>query len=178
MAMPLPPLQHDCNACSALCCVVFPFDKDQGFGFDKEALTPCTHLKVDFTCGIHRELESNGFKGCIHYSCHGAGQRVTRVFGEVNWRSHPDKADEIYGMFSRMNRLHGLLALLQVAIDKVGEGEWRRKLEAQQQLVEHSCRLLEKQSSMEVETVTAETHTLLRQLATEPAIVALRSSRS
>ena len=171
--LPLPNLQHDCNACSALCCVVLPFDKDQGFGFDKAALTPCTHLREDFLCGIHRELDTKGFKGCIHYGCHGAGQRVTRAFGEVNWRSHPDRANEIYAMFSRMQSLHALQALLQTALGVVADAGLQQKLAAQQRELEQHCLALEKQQMVDTDSVIAQTRVLLRQLATEPKIVAL-----
>ncbi|HTR00428.1 MAG TPA: hypothetical protein VMH83_10575 [Candidatus Acidoferrum sp.] len=177
MTLQLPELQHDCNACSGLCCVVLPFDADQGFGFDKEALTPCRHLRDDFACGIHTELDAKGFKGCIHYTCHGAGQRVTRAFGESNWRSNPDKAHEIYAMFSSMQRLHALQALLHTALGALGEGDWKARLLAQQQQLEQLCVQLEQQRAADVETAIAQVHALLRQLQTAPTIVAIRTAR-
>lgn len=172
----LPVLQHDCAACSALCCVVLPFDADQGFGFDKEANTPCQHLQTDFTCGIHTALETAGFRGCIHYGCHGAGQRTTRLFGEVNWRANPTRADEIFSVFSRLQKLHALQAMLVLAAQRVASTPWHAKLLAQQQQIEALCRQVELQEPVEVELAHTDTMTLLRQLATEPAIVALRTS--
>jgi hypothetical protein len=178
MSLSLPSLQHDCSACSGLCCVVLPFDAEQGFGFDKPAHTPCRHLQDDFGCGIHQDLQAHGFRGCIHYSCHGAGQRVTRLFGESNWHSDAAKAGEIYAVFTRMQKLHALQQLVELARTKVGNEHWQQRLHDEQQRLEQLCRQAELQNAVEVEVVAAETHALLRQLATEPAIVVLRSSQT
>ena len=171
----IPSLQHDCNACSGLCCVVFPFDAEQGFGFDKEALTPCRHLGTDFSCGIHRTLEEQGFRGCIHYSCHGAGQRVTRVFGEVNWRNDPARANEIYAMFSKMQGLHALQNLLQTAMNALGNDAWKQQVRGLQLRLEGLCQQVEKQEAVDGSAAAKEVRTLLQQLANEPSILALRN---
>lgn len=173
----LPSLQHDCAACSALCCVMLPFDAAQGFGFDKEAGTPCQHLQVDFTCGIHDRLREAGFAGCMHYSCHGAGQRVTKLFGEENWRSSDARAAEIHGVFARMHKLHELQSLLQTARTTVATEDWRQRLLQQQLQLETLCRQVEHQEAVDVDAAAGATLMLLRQLATEPAIVALRNGR-
>ena len=178
MSLSLPSLQHDCSACSGLCCVVLPFDAEQGFGYDKQAHTPCKHLQNDFSCGIHKDLELGGFRGCIHYTCHGAGQRVTRLFGESNWRSDATRATEIYAVFTRMQKLHELQQLVALAGAKVGNEHWQQRLLDEQQRLEQLCRQVELQNAMDVEAVAAATHALLRQLATEPSIVALRSSHT
>jgi hypothetical protein len=174
----LPNLQHDCAACSALCCVVLPFDAEQGFGFDKEANTPCQHLQQDFSCGIHTALAEQGFRGCIHFSCHGAGQRVTLLFGESNWRSQPERAMEIYGVFKRLQKLHELQALLQTARSKVTDPNWQQRLLHQQQQLEKLCKQVEAQEFVELEPTTEQTMLLLRQLATEPSILSLRAQRA
>ncbi len=171
----LPSLQHDCAACSALCCVMLPFDAAQGFGFDKEAGIPCQHLQPDFTCGIHDRLRAEGFAGCMHYSCHGAGQRVTKLFGEENWRSSDARAAEIHSVFVRMHRLHELQSLLQTARERVATDEWRQRLLQQQKRLEALCLQVEQQEAVDIAAAGSETLTLLRQLATEPAIVALRN---
>lgn len=171
-------LQHDCAACSGLCCVVLPFDAGQGFGFDKEAHMPCSHLQHDFGCGIHKDLEAQGFLGCIHYSCHGAGQRVTRLFGESSWRSNPARAAEIYAVFTRMQKLHELQQLLQVALATVSNELWQKRLQREQSRLEQLCQQVEVQNAVDVVAAAATIHTLLRQLATEPAIVALRSTQT
>ena len=171
----LPSLQHDCGACSALCCVMLPFDAAQGFGFDKEAGTPCQHLQPDFTCGIHDRLRDEGFTGCTHYSCHGAGQRVTKLLGEENWRSNDARAAEIHSVFARMHRLHELQSLLQTARARVASDEWQQRLLQQQQRLEALCLQVEQQEPVDLAVAGSETLNLLRQLATEPAIVALRN---
>jgi hypothetical protein len=173
----LPSLEHDCTACSALCCVVLPFDAEQGFGFDKAANTPCQHLQIDFSCGIHTELAAKGFRGCIHYSCYGAGQRVTRLFGEVNWRGNPERADEIYSIFRRMQKLHALQLLLTTARTSGVDATWQQRLLAEQQRLEALCVQVERQEFVDLEVTTSHTLYLLRQLATEPTIVALRNER-
>ncbi len=178
MPLSLPALQHDCAACSGLCCVVLPFDAQQGFGFDKEAHTPCMHLRDDFGCGIHQELDAKGFRGCIHYSCHGAGQRVTRLFGESNWHSNPAKASEIYSVFTRMQKLHELLRLLQIAVATVSNELWQKRLQREQDRLEQMCKQVELQNAVDVDAAVTLTYTLLRQLATEPAIVALRDANT
>lgn len=173
---PLPPLRHDCAACSALCCVMLPFDADQGFGFDKEAGTPCRHLQPDFMCGIHDKLQEQGFRGCTHYSCYGAGQRVTRLFGETHWRSNPERSGEIHAAFVRMHKLHELQFLLQTALGKAVASSLRQRLQERQQQLEALCIEVESHNAVDLAAATADTYVLLRQLATEPAIVALRKA--
>jgi hypothetical protein len=173
----LPSLEHDCAACSALCCVVLPFDAEQGFGVDKAANTPCQHLQTDFSCGIHTELAAKGFRGCIHYSCYGAGQRVTRLFGEVNWHGNPERAVEIYSVFRRMQKLHELQSLVSTARSRINDGAWQQRLLAEQQRLEGLCAQIELQEFVDMDVVATQTMTVLRQLATEPTIVALRNEQ-
>jgi hypothetical protein len=172
---PLPSLQHDCAACSALCCVMLPFDADQGFGFDKEAGTPCKHLQPDFLCGIHGRLHEAGFRGCTHYTCYGAGQRVTRLFGETHWRNDVARAGDIHAAFVRMHKLHELQFLLQTALGKVRAADWQQRLQVRLQQLESLCREVESHNAVDLQAATTDTYALLRQLATEPAIVALRN---
>jgi hypothetical protein len=156
---------------------MLPFDADQGFGFDKEAGTPCQHLQADFMCSIHNELPERGFRGCTHYSCHGAGQRVTRLFGEAHWRSNAERTGEIHAAFVRMHKLHELQFLLHTALGKVSTPDWQQRLQARQQQLEALCIEVEAHNSVDLEAATTATYALLRQLATEPAIVALRNNQ-
>jgi len=172
----LPDLRADCRACSALCCVVLPFDADQGFGFDKEANTPCRHLCSDFTCGIHARLAEEGFGGCTRYDCHGAGQRTTRLFAEVNWTAAPERAEEIFRVFSTLQQLHAQQALLELALSQVATASLREQLLQRQQQLETLCRRAERQEPVALDDARAATRRLLQQLAGEPAIVALRTS--
>jgi hypothetical protein len=104
------PLQADCGACRGLCCVLLPFDADQGFAFDKAAGAPCSHLTADFRCGIHADLVSRGFPGCSRYDCHGAGQYVTASLGlDARWYESAALVSEAYTLFAATRALHARL---------------------------------------------------------------------
>jgi len=119
-----PRLRADCARCCGLCCVGPAFDAGQGFGFDKPAHTPCAHLREDFRCGIHDELWQRGFPACVTFDCYGAGQRVTQqLFGGKSWKSTPSLAPRMFDAYRRYRALHELLALLELAIDKVSVRE-------------------------------------------------------
>jgi hypothetical protein len=137
LATVLPPeLRADCAACVGLCCVVPPFDALQGFGFDKPAHTPCTHLCADFKCGIHGELVERGFRGCTLYDCQGAGQRVSqKLFPGQDWTGSPETARRMYDAFSAMRSLHELMALLYTARTHVPDP----RLDAQREEIDAAC---------------------------------------
>jgi hypothetical protein len=91
----------------SLCCILPPFDADQGFAFDKDAGTPCRNLTAQSTCGIYRELAHSGFPGCKHYDCHGAGQYVTALLGlSAGWYESEALVAEAYGLFATAKALH------------------------------------------------------------------------
>ncbi|WP_029065505.1 hypothetical protein [Labrenzia sp. DG1229] len=109
-------LTADCTSCSALCCVVFAFDKSESFGIDKAACEVCPNLDDTDRCRIFDDRTELGFKGCIAYSCHGAGQRVTReVFKGDSWRDNPVLMAPMGAALSVMRRIHELLFLLDSA---------------------------------------------------------------
>lgn len=112
-------LRAECANCCALCCVGPAFDAEQGFGFDKRAHIPCINLRRDFRCGIHDRLRPLGFPSCASFDCYGAGQRVTRLFGGVSWRSAPELAVRMFDAYSRYRSMHELLAQLELAIEQV-----------------------------------------------------------
>ncbi|HTV78179.1 MAG TPA: hypothetical protein VMF03_07975 [Steroidobacteraceae bacterium] len=115
-----PRLQTDCARCCALCCVVPPFDADQGFGFDKPAHRPCRHLAGDDRCHIHGELAARGFPACRAFDCHGAGTWVTQsLFKGACWRSSPAIAQRMFALYPRYRMLHELLWILDVAIGRL-----------------------------------------------------------
>jgi hypothetical protein len=119
---PLPPaLRADCNACCGLCCVALPFDAFQGFGFDKPAHTPCSHLRSDDRCSIHDGLRARGFAGCSAYDCYGAGQWVTQNLAGATWRTSPETAAQMFEAFRRARALHELMAMLRLAITHAGD---------------------------------------------------------
>ena len=113
-------LKADCSKCCGLCCVGPTFYADQGFGFDKPAHTPCANLRADFRCAIHDELGVRGFPACATFDCYGAGQRVTQqLFGGKSWRSSPDLAPRMFDAYYRYRALHELMALLELAAERV-----------------------------------------------------------
>ena len=109
----------DCSQCVGLCCVVPPFDAEQGFGFDKPAETPCQHLCADHRCGIHDDLIERGFSGCVAFDCLGAGQRLTAQaqarFGSTDWRARPEVARWLMAAYPRVRRVQEQLATLTLA---------------------------------------------------------------
>lgn len=130
MTLQLPAhLRADCSACVALCCVVPPFDAAQGFGFDKAAQTPCTHLCADHRCGIHEHLIPRGFEGCVAFDCLGAGQRLTAAaearFGSADWRVRPEVARWLFAAYPRVRQAQEWLAQLTLATEVSGQGALR-----------------------------------------------------
>jgi hypothetical protein len=122
-------LRPDCARCCALCCVVPPFDADQGFGHDKAAREPCHHLQADFRCAIYGQLADRGYPGCVAFDCFGAGQRVTQeLFGGANWSQSPEIAAQMFDSYERLRPLHELMAMAQLAAGKV-QGAQRQALQ-------------------------------------------------
>ena len=112
----MPSLEADCTKCAALCCVLLPFDKSDAFAFDKAGGEPCRHLAGNHSCMIHEELEAQGFKGCVRFECHGAGQRVVQeVFDGADWRSDASLLEPMSEAFQKMRAIHDLLVLLDEA---------------------------------------------------------------
>jgi hypothetical protein len=100
-------LEADCGNCKGLCCILLPFDADQGFGFDKAAAVPCSNLMQDFKCCIHPALVQRGFPACRQYNCHGAGQYVSAVLelGE-DWYESPAVVSAAYELFVTIKTAH------------------------------------------------------------------------
>lgn len=126
-------LTPDCSACAALCCVVFAFDKSESFAIDKAAGEVCPNLDDNMECKVFQDREELGFKGCITYNCHGAGQRVTQeVFKGMSWRQDPSLKHRMGEALSVLRRIHEQLTLLSMAsrmnLDK-GERETLEGLE-------------------------------------------------
>jgi hypothetical protein len=122
-------LRPDCANCCALCCVVPPFDADQGFGHDKAAREPCLHLQQDFRCGIYGRLAQQGYPGCVAFDCFGAGQRVTQdLFNGANWSQSPEIATEMFDSYERLRPLHELMAMAQLAAARTPDETQRQAL--------------------------------------------------
>lgn len=103
-------LRADCGNCFGLCCVALTFSASSDFAVDKDAGTPCTHLREDSRCGIHRDLRDKGYRGCTVYDCFGAGQHVSQgTFEGRDWRRDPATARRMFEVFPVMRQLHELL---------------------------------------------------------------------
>ena len=126
----LPSLEPDCSNCAALCCVVFAFDRSESFGIDKGAGEVCPNLAKDNGCRIFQDRAKVGFQGCITYTCHGAGQRVTQdTFGGRDWRSEPPLVHRMGASLSVLRRIHEQLVLLQAASKLPLGNEHREQLD-------------------------------------------------
>lgn len=112
----IPSLEADCANCAALCCMAPAFDVSPQFAIDKPAATPCPNLGPGHSCRIHARLTQEGFEGCVRYTCHGAGQRVTQaLFGGRSWQDLPELMRPMTEAFLVMRRVHDLLLLLAEA---------------------------------------------------------------
>jgi uncharacterized protein YjbI with pentapeptide repeats len=110
-------LQADCGHCFGLCCVAPGFSASADFAIDKPAGLPCPNLGPDFSCGIHRHLRPQGFRGCAVYDCFGAGQWVSQfTFAGRDWRQAPHTARQMFEVFAVMRQLHELLWYLSQAL--------------------------------------------------------------
>lgn len=67
-------LTADCSQCFGLCCTALHIAASSDFPMNKEAGTPCMHLRKDYYCQIHQQLREKGFAGCTVFDCLGAGQ--------------------------------------------------------------------------------------------------------
>jgi len=113
-ARDLPPLEADCSACAALCCVGLAMDRGAAFAIDKPAGEPCPNLS-GHACTIHATLGARGFAGCVRFDCAGAGQRTVALFDGGRWRDDPDLLAPMLDTFRHLRRVHELLGLLVAA---------------------------------------------------------------
>lgn len=124
-------LHIDCKKCSGLCCVALYCMKTDGFPENKQAGVPCKNLMIDFRCEIHGLLTAKKMKGCLAYDCFGAGQKVTQsYYDNENWRTNPDKADEIFRIFMKVVQLHQIAWYLLEALSFVKEEGLKADIEA------------------------------------------------
>ena len=106
----------DCSQCAALCCLALAFDAGEDFAVDKAAGVPCPNLS-GHSCSVHQGLSDRGFGGCVRYSCHGAGQRVSRdLYGGRSWQDDPTLTTPMIEAFRCMRMVQDDLILLQAAL--------------------------------------------------------------
>jgi hypothetical protein len=111
----IPSLSEDCGRCAALCCLALAFDRGESFGIDKPAGVPCPKLS-GHVCSIHDRLESEGFSGCVRYSCTGAGQRVVQeLFAGRSWQADATLTRPRMDAFRGMREIQERLAQLSAA---------------------------------------------------------------
>lgn len=134
-------LLDDCSRCVGLCCVALEFARSADFAIDKPAGTPCPNLDDRFRCRIHERLRSEGFPGCVTYTCFGAGQRITAAFDGGHWRRDPDVARAMFALLPRMRALHELLWLLRRALAEDLPVGLRTRLERAHELTDRVARL-------------------------------------
>lgn len=109
-------LKPDCARCAALCCIALAFDKSEAFPIDKPNGEPCPNLKACGQCQIYETREAEGYRGCIAFDCHGAGQRVTQdVFSGKSWQQDPALLPDMIDAFVILRRIHEQLVLLHQA---------------------------------------------------------------
>lgn len=120
----------DCQNCAGLCCVAFDFERSDDFAIDKPAGAACPHLGADHACKIHASRADFGFRGCIAFDCHGAGQVYTAdLLPAGGWRGDAAACVTIARDFPLLLRLFRSRHLLTLAAGLVRDPG----LEAQRQ---------------------------------------------
>lgn len=99
-------LQRDCGHCRALCCVVLPHAREEGFPISKAPGAPCPYLTEGRRCAIHGELSRRGLYGCLSFDCLGAGPAALNKLADAGWRE--DSGGVGLQIFSQLLVLHRL----------------------------------------------------------------------
>ncbi len=161
-------LVSDCARCFGLCCVAPAFAASSDFAVDKPNGVPCPNLGDDFRCQIHDRLRSSGFRGCVVFECHGAGQRIAQeTFGGVSWREAPASADLMFAAFATMRPLHELLVYLHEAATWPQAAPLQDQLAASIREVDAACSLpAEELVAVDVDAYRAPAAALLREAST------------
>jgi Pentapeptide repeats (8 copies) len=104
------------------------FEISADFPIHKEAGEACPNLTPEYRCGVHDHLRPMGFLGCAAFDCFGAGQRTTKAFGSITWRSDPTVAPAMFQSFAVLRRLHEILWYLEEASDRLPQGTLREEV--------------------------------------------------
>jgi hypothetical protein len=159
-------LKMDCARCCGLCCVVPPFDADQGFGFDKPAHTACRNLTGDLRCSIHQELGIRGFPACAAFDCYGAGPWITQaLFRGASWQSSPEIAQRMFTLYPRYRALHELMWLLELAIGQVTPSDAEPLLRCQRDIQDQCESGADRVETLDLNALRREVRAALRGLA-------------
>jgi hypothetical protein len=108
-------LVDDCARCLGLCCVLLGFSRSADFPVDKAAGEPCPQLDDAHSCRIHDRLLPRGYRGCVTYSCFGAGPSITRAARGRTWVGDAVTQVALARAFPTARRLHELAWLLREA---------------------------------------------------------------
>lgn len=144
-------LKIDCGKCFGFCCVALYFSKTEGFPIDKIAGKPCINLKDDFKCSVHRNLKEKGLKGCIHYDCFGAGQKVAQItYKGQSWKENSKK---IFDVFLNIYKLHEMLWYLTEAYRVQSDEKMKKEI---MDMIDYTDKLtrLDSESIMKIDIVT------------------------
>jgi len=137
-ATELKDLSADCENCFGLCCVALPYMKSADFAYDKDSGIPCGNLQSDYRCSIHKNLRSNGFRGCTVYECFGAGQKVSQItYSGNDWKSKKGIAKEMFEVFPIMQQLHEMLRYLYEALNRKEAREIHKNIHQAIEQTEH-----------------------------------------
>lgn len=109
------PLVDDCAHCLGLCCVLLSFAKSADFAADKPAGVPCQNLDSTHRCQIHASLRDSGYRGCVAYTCFGAGPTLTRAAAGSTWEDDAATRSLLERAFPQARQLHELAWYLREA---------------------------------------------------------------
>jgi len=160
-------LKIDCKKCSGICCVALYCTKTDGFPENKEAGIPCKHLMSDFRCNIHSKLVDENMRGCLAYDCFGAGQKVTQYcYPDVTWKTHPEKANEIFEVFLIIFQLHQMEWYLLESLSLIKDKHLQANIEAlisenEQITYQYSDEILQ----FDIEKYRSKTNQVLKQVS-------------
>lgn len=135
------PLADDCAACAGLCCVALAFHRSADFARDKPAGQACPNLDDAFRCTIHADLPAHGYRGCVTYTCFGAGPVVTRAHAGHDWRHDPATAARMFALLPVQRSVHELLWYVRAALAEDVGDELRTSLQAVHDTTEGLARL-------------------------------------
>lgn len=111
------PLVDDCSSCLGLCCTLLGFTRSADFPTDKAAGVACVNLAHDYSCRIHDSLLETGYRGCVTYSCFGAGPTVTAAAAVASAGDRSVPPDVLASAFGPARQIHELLWYLREAAD-------------------------------------------------------------
>ena len=130
---------------------------------DKEPGQPCPYLQQDFRCSIHQGLRERGLKGCSSFDCFGAGQKVSQItFKNIDWKSNPESAEQMFKAFLIMRQLHEMLWYLREALTLEAAGVIHEDLGAMDEKIQKLTMLVPaKLFQLNVSTLRSEVSPLL-----------------